>query len=126
MSYKFEFSLPGLPRMQNPSGRGTHWAVISRESQQWKYMVGVAVSRNRPAKPLHRAKLTLTRVSAVSPDSDGLVSGFKRIIDGLVESKVLLNDRVENIGMPTYLWKKGKSGKGYLRVLIEEIVEQKR
>jgi hypothetical protein len=38
------------------------------------------------------------------PDSDGLVSGFKVIIDSLVKAGVLIDDNFKVIGMPVYTW----------------------
>jgi len=108
--------------MTNPSGRKMHWAVLAKENRHWKAMVNLMVCGHRPKAPLKRARLTLTRFSSVSPDSDGLVSGFKRIIDGLVASGVLENDRYENIGMPQYLWQKEAPGRGRVHIKIEEIV----
>lgn len=68
--------------------------------------------------PLKKAQLILTRVSAVSPDSDGLVSSFKWVIDGLVRAGVLVNDGYGNIGMPEYRWEKGSRGQGKIRVVV--------
>lgn len=75
----------------------------------------------KPKWPLKKAKLTLIRYSSVCPDSDGLVSGFKHIIDGLVIGRVLVNDKFENIGMPTYLWEKAAPRGGRIRVIVEEV-----
>jgi hypothetical protein len=120
MSYRLEFSIAGLPRMTNPSGRANHWAIKAAEARKWHAFVFVAVASHRPVKPLEHARLTLTRYSSVSPDSDGLVSGFKHVIDGLVKAGVLVNDKVSNIGMPTYKWEKSPPRKGAIRVLVEE------
>lgn len=120
--YSLEFELLGLPRMTNSSGRkSTHWRVLKKESDAWKLRVHQRVKHMRPLVPLKRAKLTLTRCSSVSPDSDGLVSGFKHVIDGLVIAGVLENDKFVNIGMPTYLWRKVPAGKGMIRVVVEEV-----
>lgn len=120
--YFYEFTLPGLPKMTNRMR--SNWATRARESRVWKAMVFTRICRNRPEKPLKQAKLTLTRHSSISPDSDGLVSGFKHIIDGLVEAKVLENDRFENIGMPDYKWARAGQRNGFLTVSITEITEK--
>jgi hypothetical protein len=65
--------------------------------------------------------LTLTRGSSVQPDYDGLVSGFKHVIDGLVLAKVLINDDQETIGIPEYKWVKADPKEGFIRVTVEEI-----
>lgn len=123
--YRLEFELSGLPRMSNASGRkSTHWRVLKTESDTWKARVIRLVRPSLPTVPLARAKLTLTRCSSSSPDSDGLVSGFKHVIDGLVIAGVLENDRYENIEMPTYLWRKVPAGKGMIRVVVEEVTRE--
>lgn len=120
--YRLEFELLGLPGMTNvASGKSRHWREAHREANKWKAHVALVVRGKRPLKPLKRAKLTLTRCSSVSPDSDGLVSGFKHVIDGLVIAGVLENDRYENIEMPTYLWRKVPAGMGMIRVVVEEV-----
>lgn len=120
--YRLVLELPGLPRMTNPSGaKSTHWRVVKAERDQWKGIVhSIAKAAGLPRAPCKTARLHLTRYSSVSPDPDGLVSGFKAIVDGLVEAGVLANDRFENIGMPTYDWQKVKPKQGRIRVVVEE------
>lgn len=123
--YQMVFELEGLPRMTNPSGRTTgHWAVLKKESDAWKQRVVVTVAARLPARPLKKAELTLTRFSSSEPDADGLVSGFKHIIDGLVIAKVLENDKWKNIGMPNYRWEYAGRGYGKIRVQIEEVTDE--
>lgn len=109
--------------MTNASGRkSTHWRVLKKESDEWKRRVILIMKPCLPNAPLKRAKLTLTRCSSVSPDYDGLVSGFKHVIDGLVIAGVLENDKYENIGVPTYLYRKVPAGKGMIRVVVEKVL----
>lgn len=77
----------------------------------------MTIGHRRPPKPLKKAKITLTRHSSVSPDFDGLVSSFKHILDGLIDAKVIQNDKFENIGAPEYVWE--KTGRRAGRVTIE-------
>lgn len=79
------------------------------------------ITAKKPRAPLERAKLTLTRASAVEPDYDGLVSSFKHIIDALVEGGILVNDKTENIGKPDYQWVVAARNKGCIKVKIEEV-----
>ena len=90
------------------------------EAQKWKNYVRHAVEQNHPEEPLKRAKLTLTRHSSQEPDFDGLVSGFKHIIDGLIFAKVIINDKTSNVGQPTYKWERAPINKGFITVLVEE------
>ena len=120
MNYRLEFELAGLPKMTNPSGsRSTHWRVVKKERDEWIYRVFLATLGKRPDIPLPTAKLTLIRYSSVSPDPDGLVSGFKAIVDGLVKAGILDNDRFKNIGMPNYTWEKAGRGEGKVKVIVE-------
>lgn len=121
-SYRLEFELPGLPPMTNPkSGGSRNWRALWRMNRRWKRDVILLVQPKRPPAPLERAKLTLIRASSVAPDSDGLVSGFKAVIDGLREARVIANDRYQNIGMPDYRWEPATQGKGFIRVIVEGI-----
>lgn len=124
--YRLSFTLPGLPRMQNPSGRPMHWTILKKEKDQWHWAVGLVVKAAKQGAgrlPLKRARVTITRCSSVEPDYDGLVSGGKRILDALVKCGVLENDKMSNIGAPTYLWEKAPRNNGQVKVLIEEIIE---
>jgi Holliday junction resolvase RusA-like endonuclease len=118
--YVLEFQIPGLPETTNEV-LAMKLRVRLRCKRIWKRTVWLLVVGKRPRAPLKRARLTLTRCSSTRPDPDGLVSSFKHIIDGLVEARVLENDRLENIGFPNYAWEKAPSGKGHCKIHIEEI-----
>ena len=121
LAYILEFKLAGLPPMTNNLSR-RHWTVQLRNSAKWKNLVvGRSLALGIPVKPLLKAKLTLIRHSGMCPDSDGLVSGFKHIIDGLVQVGVLENDKFENIGMPEYRWEKTSPRKGYISIKVEGV-----
>lgn len=116
--YSLSFKLPGLPRMQNASGRPQHWAIMNKEANEWKRAVKTAVAGREPPEPLMYAKLTLIRRSSSMPDPDGLVSGFKRVVDGLKESGIIFDDSLENIGMPHYIWEPAPRGGGNIEVHV--------
>lgn len=120
MKYCQEFHLDGLPKTINALGRA-HWAIKSAEARKWIRLMGDAIGIDGPDKPLSKAKLTLTRVSSKAPDSDGLVSSFKHVIDGLVRAGVLVDDKFENIGMPDYRWLQCPMKQGKIVVKVEEI-----
>jgi hypothetical protein len=117
--YSVEFRIPGLPSTTNSQGRA-HWALKAKEARQWKALVIFAVGRRIPARPLKRAKLTLTRVSSGTIDADGMVSSFKHVIDGLIAAGVIENDRMSNIGFPEYRHEKGKAKEGFIIVRVDE------
>ena len=122
--YVIEFHVAGLPHMTNNNRR--HWRAVHKHAVKWKKATAQAVwlSGGIPEFPLERAMLTLTRVSSMEPDLDGLISGFKHVLDGLVECGVLANDKPSNIGIPDYRWEKGAPGKGMIKVRVEEFKPQ--
>ncbi len=109
--------LQGLPKMTNGSNK--HWRSVWAERKKWRRAVAMAaIAFGPPKAPLEKAKLTLTRRSSVAPDGDGLISGFKSTIDGLCDAGVLVNDRLENIGIPTYVWEQAPRGKGSIQIEV--------
>lgn len=119
-----EFIIEGLPATTNSGGRA-HWAVKAKEAKKWKYAVHkearlqVANLCHEYSLPLKKARLTLTRYSTREPDYDGLVSGFKHILDGLKEAGVIVDDKVSVIGQPIYLWEEAKPRQGKIKVKVE-------
>lgn len=115
-----EFEIKGLPKMINQLM--VHWRVKHAESRKWKLLVAQAVvpiwPKTNPALT-SGVSLALTRYSTREPDFDGLVSGFKHVLDGLVEVGVLLNDKPSVIGQPTYSWEYARPKAGKIKVRIE-------
>lgn len=121
MAYELRIRLEGLPKTTNTMS-GMHWAAKMAHAKRWKRAVWQEVLRQgRPSEPLKHAKLRLVRRSSQAPDFDGLASSFKHLIDGLVESRVLLNDKLENIGMPEYVWEKCPRSDGHVLVEVTEV-----
>jgi len=124
-AYKLEFEIVGLPKMTNTMR--VHWSAKLRHAQLWKSKVAIKCQlAGKPPTPLAHAALTLTRCSAQEPDFDGLVSGFKSVIDGLVECGVLAGDKRSNIGQPQYHWQKVSPNKGKIIVSVEEITKEEK
>lgn len=120
------FEVPGLPKMTNTLR--VHWAVVNKERNHWKKLVANAalIEQKRAArqfKTLLKARVTITRFSSKAPDYDGMVSGGKAILDGLVLAKVIIDDNVSVIGQPTYLWEKCEPRMGKIKVKVESIEE---
>ena len=120
MKYEMEFEINDLPKTINAIGY-THWAIKAKEARKWKKLVAFEILSKGPCTLLQKAKITLTRFSSRCPDSDGLVSSFKHVIDGIVDSGMLPNDTFKTIGMPTYLWEKAPAKKGKIKVKIEAL-----
>ena len=118
--YQLEFSIGGLPK--NINNARMQWFIRHKENQHWKKLVAFAVGTRVPPFPLKKAKLTLIRHSSSEPDFDGLVASFKSVIDGLIECRVIENDKMSNIGRPEYLWQKARPGDGSITVKVEETI----
>lgn len=112
------FEIPGLPKSPNQL-LGAHWRVRSGHKKTWLTLVHLAIRTQLPRAPHQTAKLTLTRFSSVEPDTDNLRGSFKAIIDSLVNLRVIVNDKRENIGEPIVLWEKIAPKHGKIRVEIE-------
>ncbi len=115
-----EFEINDLPKTTNGFKR-QHWVHRWKEAKKWKKLVALEILSRGPCTLLQKAKITLTRYSSRCPDSDGLVSSFKHVIDGIVASGMLPNDTFKTIGMPEYKWEKAPAKKGKIKVKIEEI-----
>lgn len=120
MKYLLEFTIVGLPKRTN--NNHASWRGRAAEARKWKRAVIAHVdARNKPKTPLKKAKLTLTRYSSSEPDFDGLVSGFKHCVDGLIEAGVIENDKMSNVGIPTYQWERVARNSGHVRIKVEEL-----
>lgn len=121
MAYRLKIELEGLPRMSN-LGNKSHWRYAHAEAMRWQTAVVSKVGIFKPLKPLKKAKLTLIRFSAVAPDYDGLVRGFKCVVDGLVRAGVLEDDKLENTGQWNCHWEKTSRAHGRILILVDEWV----
>lgn len=120
MSFSAFVRINDLPLMSNELLRGG-WKRKHAQAKKWKALVAIHFAKLRPPQPLLKANLNLTRASARQPDYDGLVSGFKSIIDGLVESEILANDTRDVIGVPQYDWLKAPQGKGHVLISVKDL-----
>lgn len=118
--YELEFEINELPKMANPSGaRSTHWRYAKQEVDKWRRLVWFALKDSaKPKKPLKKFELLLVRYSSTEPDYDGLVRGFKSVIDGLKHCQIIEDDRLSNTGPWLCNWEltKPKQGKIFVRV----------
>jgi Holliday junction resolvase RusA-like endonuclease len=121
MSYRLNFEIMGLPKMAN--GGHFSWQRDYRVKKQWQKLVGQAIRFQTPSKPMARVRATFTRFSSMTPDFDGLVHGFKPIVDALKHFGVIIDDKISNLDA-AYKWEKASPGKGMIRVELEEIAEE--
>lgn len=117
MKYEIEFEIAGLPKTINQIGRH-HWTAKAKEAKKWKNAVIMATLGKRPTEPLIKARCTFTRCSSFCPDSDGLVSSFKHVCDGLIEAGVIVGDTFKVIGMPEFKWEKAPREYGKIKVKV--------
>jgi hypothetical protein len=121
--YKLEFKIDGLPKIITNGSQGS-WRAKWANAKKWKDLVYCAIDRkDRPVKPLPKARLILTRISSNQPDFDGLTSSFKPVLDGLKMARIIEDDSPTNIGYPTYRWEKGKRNAGLIQVQVFEVEE---
>lgn len=93
-----------------------------KEARKWKSLVENLSFNKLPPEPLKKAHLKLTRFSSREPDWDGLVSGFKHVIDGLKSSGIILDDKMSVIGKPDYFWTKTSPKEGRIEI---EVIERR-
>lgn len=118
--YSLTIRIDALPKSINQTGR-LHWAAKNKIVQQWKALVRFAVGHQVPKEPLEKAELIYTRYSSRCLDFDNLVNSYKAVQDGLVGAGVIQDDKVKNIGYPTYRWVKTKQKQGYITIEIKEL-----
>jgi hypothetical protein len=122
-SYRLELILPGLPARVN-EWAGRSWHSKHKESIKWlKRLQGTLILTRQqpPPGPLQRASLTLIRYSSRCPDYDGLVSGFKPVIDSLKKMAIIVDDNMNVIGAPTYKWQPARAKHGMIKIIVEEV-----
>jgi len=109
--------IPQLPKMAN-SGRGWNWRVDWADKKRWYEIMSLRMKQYRPVEPLQELAVTLTRCSSKEPDFDGLVHGFKPVVDSLVRLGFVINDRMSNL-KATYKWEPSPRNKGFIRIEME-------
>jgi Holliday junction resolvase RusA-like endonuclease len=118
--YRLSIFLDFLPDIQLNNSHG-HWATKYQKIRKTKATVGFSVFEHRPPKPLETARLTLVRHSTREPDFDNMVASFKPVIDALTEYQIIVNDRPDNIGQPSYNWVKCARVNQGISILVEEV-----
>lgn len=115
--YQLIFRLPYLPPMGNVWGRINSFKRDKMNKQLYT-IINAQACGLKPSAPLDRYRLILTRFSSSEPDYDGLVMSFKGIVDGLVQAKVLANDKLSNSGIWDVRWVKSKPKEGSIKVEV--------
>ena len=119
--YILDLTIEGLPATYNATAMKSHWFKI-RNKNLWKDLISHHVRGLEPKQgPLAKARCSLTRCSSKAPDYDGLVQSFKPVLDGLVQSGILIDDAMSVIGKPEYQWEPAKRGQGSIKISVEEL-----
>lgn len=116
----FEIEIEGLPKTPNEL-LGRHWRTRAAHAKKWMKLVAAHANQFKPPYPLTSAALSLTRMSSVQPDHDGLSGSFKAVIDALVKLEILADDTPTVIGKPDYRWEKAPPKKGKIKIKVEEM-----
>ena len=115
--YRLELQINGLPRLFNALRTG--W-LKRKDAREWINKVQDAVGQHIPSSPLSKYSLKLTRKSSRQPDYDGLVISFKHVVDALVRTGILEDDKLSNSGPWDCQWEKAKQGEGSIEVQVTE------
>lgn len=113
-----EIKLQGLPKTVNAIGYA-HWATKRRNAMLWKNkIIQECVIKKYWGMNLEKAYLEFTRFSSKEPDFDNLVASFKHVMDGLVLSKVLIDDKSSIVGQPIFKWQYVPHKQGRIEIKI--------
>lgn len=117
---RIAIELPGLPPMAN--GSYGHWRKQWAIKKAWKKRVGQMLLDLAPPVPYKKALVVLTRYSATEPDEDGLIHGFKPIVDSLVEYGVIEDDSRKHL-VREYRWEKVPAKQGKITIELYPVQE---
>lgn len=121
--YRLHLEFPILAKTLNEILYKNRW-YVKREKDMWGELLGSMLIGKLPPAPLGKAKITLIRHSSRQCDYDNLVFSGKFIVDFL-KGRVIVDDNMQAIGIPTYLWKKGKAKHGKTELIVTEWHEEK-
>lgn len=110
-----------LPKLFNRLSKTSFWDY-KEQQQKWLKLIWIAFNGKKPKSPLTKAKISMTRCSSKEPDVDGLMSGMKYPLDGLVKNDILIDDKPSIVSFQA-LWRKAPQKEGKLIIEIEEMAE---
>ena len=116
---KIKIELPGLTPINTADGFD-RW-VRKKSKDRWMKEVAAMVHGHKPKEPFQYAQIIICRYSKTRPDYDNLVQGGKFLLDGLVSSKIILDDDWECVGRPLYDWIFADEGEQRMLINIERV-----
>mgnify|MGYP001385525604 CR=1 FL=1 len=91
-------SLPSANQLTRWNFSGQRWRLGKLRKAYAEAILEAKALRGVPwGGPAQRATVTIKRVAARLLDEDNLIAGTKGLLDSLVRSGVLINDRPENL-----------------------------
>jgi hypothetical protein len=104
--------LPFIPVNNN---YGTRLKVM-RDREFWKKRFR---EYQLPVSPLTKAHCVFERHSSMKPDHQHLPWSFKLIKEAMVEVGIIKN--LESIHEPLHVWSPASPGRGFTRVIVQEV-----
>lgn len=121
--FKLHLVLCGTPKATNEL-LGKNYFITNANATKWKKEVYLTVQNKRPLIPLEKFNLYLIRYNYRTLDFDGLVAGYKPVIDGLIHARVIKNDGWNNTKhwYCDQVFRKKQDG-SLIEIFVEEINE---
>jgi hypothetical protein len=94
--FSLSFTLSVLPLTLNEM-MGKHWRTRHSNFDLIHNLIAVVTRRKKPAEPIKKARITVTRYSSGTLDRDNMYFTFKPIIDGLVMAGIIIDDGFDQV-----------------------------
>ena len=95
---EYRYVVPVIPKSLNQyAGKNNAWAYRT-DKAEWKQLVSV-YCRPKPRRPIQKATVTLLYHFADCKRRDPDNYSGKMVLDGLTESKILMDDSFEHISL---------------------------
>lgn len=92
-----KLTLSSIPDSLNVKLR-TNRHALNRESKKWDFLISQAADGLIPAEPFKKAQVTMIRHSHRMLDFDGMVGSLKPVMDAIVSTGIVEDDRWGVVG----------------------------
>jgi hypothetical protein len=112
--------IPYLTKQVNSLSRQNHFFWTKEKNVIYKMVADALLESGiKLSEPIPKAYCVLLRYSPSEPDYDGLVSGFKYVIDALVEHGILVGDKISMLELTAkYVKTRAKEKRGVGIVIV--------